>query len=315
MKRVLITGGTGSLGKSLIRRFQNKYEICVFSRCEEKHVEVKKLFPFVKSYIGDVRDYGAVYRALITTRPEIVINAAALKNIPECELFPEEALKTNTLGTCNVVRAIESLEHSHVERCILISTDKGCKPTNAYAFSKAFAERIHLRGQGSCLFNAVRYGNVLESRGSVIPFFKDRIKNRQTLPVTDKRMTRFLLSLNQAVDLIEDTLTCETSGNIYIPRIKSCNMYDLARAMCLTFNYDEKNIEFTKARPGEKINEIMVSEEECYRTEGFEDKFIIHDVLADVNFNDIHQEYSSGDPKNLMDIYELILFLNKHGVF
>ena len=185
MKRVLITGGTGSLGKSLIRRFQNKYEICVFSRCEEKHVEVKKLFPFVKSYIGDVRDYGAVYRALITTRPEIVINAAALKNIPECELFPEEALKTNTLGTCNVVRAIESLEHSHVERCILISTDKGCKPTNAYAFSKAFAERIHLRGQGSCLFNAVRYGNVLESRGSVIPFFKDRIKNRQTLPVTD----------------------------------------------------------------------------------------------------------------------------------
>ena len=304
--KVLLFGGTGSLGKSLLKKLQNEYEICVFSRCEEKHVKIKQQYPQVRSIIGDVRDCDSVKRALSIIKPQIVINAAALKNVPECEYFPAEAMKTNTIGTLNIVNALESYNGTPI-KSLFVSTDKCVKSVNAYGMSKALAERIHLTSQ-NCIANAVRYGNVLSSRGSVIPIFKKMVNEKRQLTVTQANMTRFFLSLDQAVDLITIALKDHTGGNVFVPKVPSAKIMDLARIMD-----PKRDPKISGIRPGEKIDEILISEEELVRTEERGDIFVIHDIKSDKRFFDLHTEYSS--KSDLMTKDQLEEFLIKHGVF
>lgn len=308
---VLIFGGTGSLGKTLVKRFLEKGKlIVVFSRDEAKHHRMAQEFPnkIINYVIGDIRDYDSVERALRRYHPDVIINAAAMKQVPACEENPHEALRTNTIGSYNVVKAVETLDlHAKV---LSISTDKACKPVNSYGMTKALQERIHLNGRGRATFNCVRYGNVLESTGSVIPVFKKLKAEGKTITVTDERMTRFLMSLDQAVDLISRALDDSVGGKIFIPKVRSAKITDLARC------FSAKPYEVTGIRPGEKIDEILISEEELLRVEDKGDIFVIHDFdkWQNVPYEDNHpsKEYSSRS--DLMTYEALTQFLKEHNV-
>ena len=283
-KRVLITGGTGSLGKVLTRRILSgqmgtPQSVVVFSRDEAKQHEMRMEYLNRRSVtedvmyhnfertlqfkIGDVRDFHSVAQALINV--DIVFNAAALKQVPACEYFPYEAVRTNIEGAENVVRAIKELQ-LNIETVVAISTDKACKPTNVMGMTKAIQERIFLTANIDCpktRFVAVRYGNVLASRGSVVPLFLDQIEAGGPITITDKNMTRFLLTLDQAVDTVFEAMQFAEAGETYIPKIKAARIVDVVTALV-----GKKKIEIkeTGVRPGEKLHEVLVSQEESLRT-------------------------------------------------
>ncbi|MCL5071866.1 MAG: polysaccharide biosynthesis protein [Actinobacteria bacterium] len=283
-KTVVITGGTGSLGRVLVKKLLSEElgrpkKIIVFSRDEAKqhtmrleyqHKKVatdeiiynnfKNLLQFV---IGDIRDYHSVCSLL--KEANVVFNAAALKQVPTCEYFPFEAVQTNIIGAENIIRAIKENNFS-VENVIGISTDKACKPVNIMGMTKAIQERIFIRANLDCpktTFVCVRYGNILSSRGSVLPLFFEQIKIGGPVTVTTPEMTRFLLTLDEAVDTIFTALKKGKSGETYVPKAYSAKIIDIAKALI-----GEKKIKiiFTGIRPGEKIHESLVSEEEGYRT-------------------------------------------------
>lgn len=310
--KYLIFGGTGSLGKVLIKRLlRDNNQITVFSRDEAKHVNIKKLYPDVYNIIGDVRDYDSVFDAIKWVEPNVVINCSALKNVPEVEEFPFEAVKTNVLGTENICKASSRLG---THKVLSISTDKACKPVNAYGMTKALQERIHLTHNSyKQICNVARYGNVLSSRGSVIPFFKERLEMGKTLTVTHPEMTRFFMTLESSVDLIERALSHDRGGKTFIPKIKSAKILDLAYVMCDIYGKDPAStIQDVGIRPGEKLDEVLISEEEIYRTEDAGDVFIMNDVFSKVHFNSLTSEYSSKD--HLMTQHELKYFLLSSGV-
>lgn len=283
-KRILITGGTGSLGQALTRRLMTGAEgtpddVTVFSRDEAKQHYMRLDFLHrasatdevifensrqrLKFLIGDVRDYGTMARA--AKGADIIFSAAALKQVPSCEYFPWEACRTNIEGAANLVRAIAELDLS-VELVVGISTDKACKPVNVMGMTKAIQERVYIDGNlhhPSTRFVCARYGNVLASRGSVVPLFLDQIAAGGPVTITTPDMTRFLLTLDDAVDTIFAAVRSAAAGDTYIPRCASATMTDLA-----AYLIGDRNIEtvFTGIRPGEKIHEILVSEEEATRT-------------------------------------------------
>jgi FlaA1/EpsC-like NDP-sugar epimerase len=329
--KILIFGGTGSLGTALVKRLLQESwcdKIWVFSRDEAKHHKLKLKFPQIRDgsdevncYLGDIRDYNAVEAAIRKINPTIIINAAALKQVPICEDYPFEAVQTNILGTQNLIKALASYD-KHQIKVLSISTDKAAKPVNSYGMTKALQERIHLRAQDSSIhiYNAVRYGNVLESTGSVIPVFQEKIRKNENIFVTHPDMTRFLLSLDEAVDLIFTALKDESGGKIYIPKVKSAKIQDLADLM-VDFAYDPSigpefrvKVLISKIRPGEKLHEILISEEETGRVQDLETKFVIHDIKTSAEFMWLKQEYSSNDKESLMNKEELLTFLETHGV-
>jgi FlaA1/EpsC-like NDP-sugar epimerase len=265
-KSILVTGGTGSMGQVFVRRALSgehgePYRVVVFSRDEAKQHEMKRYHPGAEYILGDIRSYEDVCSALRGI--DIVVNAAALKQVPSCEYFPEQAIRTNCTGAHNIVRAIEELGLP-VETVLSVSTDKACKPTTTMGMSKALQERIitaanvrnpHVR------FICVRYGNVLESRGSVIPLFKEQIRNGGPVTVTSPLMTRFLLTIDQAVDTTFAALGAAERGEIWVPQAPSAYVGDIARAM---INGDRSiEMKVIGIRPNEKIHEIMISEEEA----------------------------------------------------
>jgi FlaA1/EpsC-like NDP-sugar epimerase len=283
-KRVLVTGGTGSLGQVLVRRLLagemgRPERIVVFSRDEAKqhamrmeylqrasatdeviYREFEKVLQF---RIGDVRDFHSVGAAVRDAH--VVFNAAALKQVPTCEYFPFEAVQTNVGGPENLVRAIREHDWS-VETVVGISTDKACKPVNVMGMTKAIQERLFVRANLDCpgtRFICVRYGNVLASRGSVIPLFHDQIRAGGPVTITTTDMTRFLLSLDQAVDTVFAAIRGARRGETYIPRARSALVTDIAAILI-----GDRPIRtvVTGIRPGEKIHEILVSEEERFRT-------------------------------------------------
>ncbi len=305
---VLIFGGAGSLGTTLAKRMQETgYGVIVFSRDEAKHHRMAQELDDIEYVIGDVRDYDSVERAIQRYTPNVIINAAAMKQVPACENYPYEALRTNTVGTYNIVKAVER-EEFQASIILSISTDKACKPVNSYGMTKALQERIHLNGRSPGIFNCVRYGNVLESTGSVIPVFRKMIKDGESLRVTHQDMTRFLLSLDQAVDLIETALEDTEGGKIFIPKVPSAKIIHLAELM----DPSESPL-ITGIRPGEKLDEILISEEELMRTEDLGDVYVIHDIKSDKRFNDVKKEYSS--KSDLMTKKDLDIFLMAHGVY
>jgi len=283
-KRVLVTGGTGSLGQSLIRRILSGEKgkparVTVFSRDEAKQHYMRLEFMRQKAAtdeiiyensqdllnfrIGDVRDYAALLAAMRDA--DVVFHAAALKQVPSCEYFPFEAVQTNVYGAQNVVRAIRE-NRLPIETVVGISTDKACKPINVMGMTKALQERIIIEANLDCAdtnFVCVRYGNVIASRGSIVPLFVEQVRNRQPLTITLKEMTRFLLSLDKAVDTVFAAIENGMRGETFIPKVASARMTDVARVL---MGREDLPLVFTGIRPGEKVHEIMVSEEECFRT-------------------------------------------------
>jgi UDP-glucose 4-epimerase len=315
-KRVLITGGTGSLGKVLLRRLLGgsagrPQQIVVMSRDEAKQHQVRveyqhrqtatdeviyQNFREVLSFrIGDVRDYASVCASIKGI--DIVFNAAALKQVPTCEYFPFEAVQTNVVGAENIVRAIRDLDMP-VETVVGISTDKAAKPVNVMGMTKSIQERIFTRGNlevPSTRFVVVRYGNVLASRGSVIPLFHAQIRSGGPVTITHPDMTRFLLSLDDAVDLIFKAVRRAKRGETFIPRVPSARMVDVARALIGNRKIDTL---VTGIRPGEKLHEILVSEEESHRTYADNDVYVIAPILPELQAAEVkgpwlEKEYSS----------------------
>ncbi|MDO8659936.1 MAG: polysaccharide biosynthesis protein [Candidatus Parcubacteria bacterium] len=323
MNKYLIYGGTGSLGLVLVEKLLTRaaflrwqIQIHVVSRGEEKIVRFREKFGHlnnVHSSFCDIRDYDAVKRLLFEVQPDVVINCAALKDVPEGEEFPVEFLKTNTFGTHNIVRAAEEYGNKDL-KVLSISTDKACAPLTAYGMTKSLQERIHLRGKCG-IFNVVRYGNVLSSRGSVIPFFKDKLSRGEKLPITDERMTRFFISLEDSVELIFDALNDTEGGKIFVPKIKSMKIIDLAHAMLSAAGSTEDylHILYVGIRPGEKIHESLISADEAFRVENDGKNWVIHDMLSKRTLtNDLKDAYSSDNV--LMNETELKEFLIKNKI-
>src|SRR5216683_6787983 len=283
-KRVVVTGGTGSMGKTFVHRVLTgecgtPSKVIVFSRDEAKQhsmrmsylhkhattdeVIFRNFMNVLEFRIGDVRDFADVCSAVKDA--DIVVNAAALKQVPICEYFPTQAVMTNCIGAYNIVRAIEENGYP-VQTVVGISTDKACKPVNVMGMTKAVQERIFTAANilnPSTRFVCVRYGNVLASRGSVIPLFHDQIRHGGPVTVTVPGMTRFLLTLNEAVDTIFEAVRAGLHGETYIPRVPSARITDVARALIEDRRID---VRYTGIRPGEKVHEILVSDEESYRT-------------------------------------------------
>jgi len=331
-KTLLITGGTGSLGKVLTRRLLSgemgtPKKIIIFSRDEAKQHEMRISFLNQKSptdeviynnfrrvlefRIGDVRDFHSVSSAL--QEVDVVFNAAALKQVPSCEYFPYEAVKTNITGPENIVRAIRELKLP-VNTVVGISTDKACKPVNVMGMTKAIQERVFIQANMECpdtRFICVRYGNVLASRGSVIPLFHEQILAGGPVTITTKDMTRFLLSLDQAVDTIFAALKNAQRGETFIPRVPSAKVTDIAKI--LIGKRPVKTI-ITGIRPGEKLHEILISEEEAHRSTERGNYYVIQPILPEL-CNDVTRqvplghEYSSAD--NVMTKGELAKTLKK----
>ncbi len=264
-KILLITGGTGSFGNTVLKRFLSTdvKEIRIFSRDEKKQEEMRlnSSSDKVKFYIGDVRDYDSVFQAMKDV--DYVFHAAALKQVPSCEFYPMEAVRTNILGTENVIDAAIS---RNVSRVVVLSTDKAVYPINAMGISKAMAEKIMVAKARSLtdaetILCATRYGNVMASRGSVIPLFVDQLKSSRDITVTDPNMTRFLMSLEDSVDLVLHAFEQAQQGDIFVQKAPASTVEDLAKALKEIFKKESK-IKTIGTRHGEKLYESLISREE-----------------------------------------------------
>lgn len=260
-KTILITGGTGSLGKALIKRLLNDNNIIVYSRDEGKQALSFGHNPNIIRVIGDIRDYDKLNVTLQRHKPDYIIHTAALKRIDDMEFYPDECVKTNINGSENVAKAALN---NNIKKCILVSTDKACQPVNVYGSSKFIAERIFTNydyNSNSTIFASVRYGNVIASRGSFVPLFMDWIRDNQTIKVTSEEMTRFLFTLEDAVDAVLGALNNAQGGEVFVPQIDS---YTLPICIKALENITGKtaNTKLIGLRPGEKLHEDMLAETE-----------------------------------------------------
>ena len=333
-KTILVTGGTGSMGKTFVRRvltgeLGTPRKVIVFSRDEAKQHDMRMSYlnkrvatdeviyrnfmSVLEFRIGDVRNYKDV--CSVIKDADIVVNAAALKQVPACEYFPFQAVLTNCIGASNIVQAIRENDYP-VNTVIAISTDKACKPINVMGMTKSIQERIITTANvlnPNTRFICVRYGNVLASRGSVIPLFIDQIINGGPVTVTVPEMTRFLLSLDQAVDTVFAALQDAEPGETYIPLVPSATVMNIAKALIAD---QPINIKVIGIRPGEKMHEILVSEEEANHCIKRGDYYAILSMLPELSNNKknepnaLTKEYSSAD--SVLDLEGTIDLLKKH---
>jgi FlaA1/EpsC-like NDP-sugar epimerase len=333
-KTILVTGGTGSMGKTFVRRVLTgelgvPKKIIVFSRDEAKQHDMRMSYlnrraatdeviyqnfmRVLEFRLGDVRDYASLCAAV--KGADIVVNAAALKQVPSCEYFPTQAVLTNCIGAANIVRAIEENCYP-VQSVLAVSTDKACKPINVMGMTKSIQERIITSANilnPKTRFICVRYGNVLASRGSVIPLFHEQIRNGGPVTITVPEMTRFLLSLDEAVDTVFTALREAKPGETYVPRVPSATVMHIAEV--LIGNRDIK-IEIVGIRPGEKVHEILISEEEANHTVERGKYYAILPMLPELRNpgghepNALNTEFSSGDV--VLDLQGVVALLKKH---
>jgi len=296
-KILMITGGTGSFGNTVLRRFlaTNVAEIRIFSRDEKKQEDMRIALNHqkLKFYIGDVRDYESVFQAMHGI--DYVFHAAALKQVPSCEFYPMEALRTNVIGTENVLNAATACG---VKRVVMLSTDKAVYPINAMGISKAMAEKVmvaksRLQGQNETIFCATRYGNVMASRGSVIPLFVAQLKEGKELTVTDPKMTRFLMSLEDSVDLVLYAFEHAQQGDLFVQKAPASTVADLARALKELFGKDN-DVNIIGTRHGEKLYESLISREEMAKAEDRGNYYRIPVDNRDLNYA---QYFSQGEKK------------------
>ncbi len=312
-KTILITGGTGSFGKKCAEIILKRYKprkIIIFSRDEMKQFEMAQVFSdkkydCIRYFIGDVRDKERLHRAFHGV--DYVIHAAALKQVPAAEYNPFEAIKTNIIGAQNVINvAIDQ----GVKKVIALSTDKAANPINLYGASKLCSDKLFIAGnsyvgQDHTIFSVVRYGNVVGSRGSVIPFF---LKQKETgvLPITDSRMTRFWITLDQSVHFVLKVLGLAAGGEIFVPKIPSMGIVELAKAIA-----PECSHKIVGTRPGEKIHETLIGEDEGRNTSEYDECYIVKQNLSDVNISEGGNlcpegfSYTSGNNPQKISIEEL----------
>jgi UDP-N-acetylglucosamine 4,6-dehydratase/5-epimerase len=321
-KTLLITGGTGSFGNAVLERFLNTEvkEIRIFSRDEKKQddMRIRLKSNKVKFYIGDVRDYESVDSALKGV--DYSFHAAALKQVPSCEFYPMEAVKTNILGAENVLNAALN---NKVKKVIVLSTDKAVYPINAMGTSKAMMEKLMVAksrtvDEGTTILCGTRYGNVIASRGSVIPLFINQIKSGQPLTVTDSNMTRFMMSLDSAVDLVLYAFKHAQQGDMFVKKAPACTIGDLALAIKELFKA-KNEIKIIGTRHGEKLFETLLTREEMAKAEDCGDYFRISADMRDLNYNkyfiegetevSVKEDYNSHNTKRLKvkEIKEILL--------
>jgi UDP-N-acetylglucosamine 4,6-dehydratase len=285
---LLITGGTGSFGNAVLQRFleTSVQEIRVFSRDEKKQEDMRLALdsPKVKFYIGDVRNYDSIYDAMHGV--DYVFHAAALKQVPSCEFYPLEAIRTNALGTENVMNAAIA---RGVRRMVVLSTDKAVYPINAMGMSKAMMEKLmiaksRVRSGHSTILCGTRYGNVMGSRGSVIPLFISQIKTGQPVTITDPSMTRFLMSLPESVDLVLQAFSNGQSGDMFVQKAPACTIEVLAQALIGLFGTARSEVRIIGTRHGEKLYETLVSREEMAKASEDDRYFRIPSDNRDLNY-------------------------------
>jgi UDP-N-acetylglucosamine 4,6-dehydratase len=291
-KKVLITGGTGSFGNAVLRRFINSdiSEIRIFSRDEKKQDDMRRLYDNskIKFYIGDVRDYSSVLNAVRGVN--FIFHAAALKQVPSCEFFPIEAVKTNVLGTENVLNAAIS---SGVERVICLSTDKAVYPINSMGISKAMMEKVAVaksRNSEGTVINVTRYGNVMCSRGSVIPLFIKQIRAAQPITITDPAMTRFMMTLDDAVDLVLFAFEHGRPGDIFVQKAPAASIKTLAHAITKILGKPDHEVRVIGTRHGEKLYEALLSREETIVAEDLGGYYRVCPDLRDLNYGKFYEQ-------------------------
>lgn len=279
-KSILVTGGTGSFGKKFIAYILENFKprrLIVFSRDEQKQYEMAQRFnaPCMRYFLGDVRDADRLVRAMEDV--DYVVHAAAMKIVPSAEFNPMECVKTNINGAENVIRAATATK---VKKVIALSTDKAANPINLYGATKLASDKIfiaanNIKGTRECMFSVVRYGNVVGSRGSVVPFFKKLIdEGAEKLPITDERMTRFWITLDAGVAFVIKGFERMKGGEIFVPKIPSVRVTDLAKSLAPDLPYDIIGI-----RPGEKLHEVMCARDDCFHTIEFNDHFVIKPTI------------------------------------
>jgi UDP-N-acetylglucosamine 4,6-dehydratase/5-epimerase len=303
-KILMITGGTGSFGNTVLKRFLSTEvrEIRIFSRDEKKQEDMRIALnnSKLKFYIGDVRDYDSVYQAMRGV--DYVFHAAALKQVPSCEFYPMEAVRTNVIGTENVLNAATA---NGVKRVVVLSTDKAVYPINAMGISKAMAEKLmvaksRMQNEGETVFCATRYGNVMASRGSVIPLFVSQLKEGKPLTVTDPNMTRFLMSLEDSVDLVLYAYEHGQQGDIFVQKAPASTVADLAQALKELFKSDNA-VRIIGTRHGEKLYESLISREEMAHARDMGGYYRIPADNRDLNYAKF---FSEGEEKiSLLDDY------------
>jgi len=296
-KVLMITGGTGSFGNTVLKRFLSTdvREIRIFSRDEKKQEEMRIALnnDKLKFYIGDVRNYDSLHQAMKGV--DYVFHAAALKQVPSCEFYPMEAVRTNVIGTENMMKAAIA---NGVKRVVVLSTDKAVYPINAMGISKAMMEKLmvakaRMQGEGETVFCATRYGNVMASRGSVIPLFVSQLKEGKSLTVTDPGMTRFLMSLEDSVDLVLYAYKHGRQGDIFVQKAPASTVADLAQALKELFAKDSP-VRIIGTRHGEKLYESLLSREEMAHAEDMGGYYRIPADNRDLNYNKF---YSDGEEK------------------
>jgi UDP-N-acetylglucosamine 4,6-dehydratase len=328
-KSILITGGTGSFGKQYVKTLLERYQpnkLIIYSRDELKQFEMEQAFDqdCMRYFIGDVRDRDRLIQAM--NGVDYVIHAAALKQVPAAEYNPMECIKTNIHGAENVIQAALA---NNVEKVIALSTDKAANPINLYGATKLVSDKLfvaanNIAGGHKTRFAAVRYGNVVGSRGSVVPFFKNRIdEGCDHLPITDARMTRFWITLQQGVDFVLKNFARMHGGEIFVPKIPSVNVVELARAMAPNLPHKIIGI-----RPGEKLHEIMCPADDSHLTLEFTDHFVIKPTIqfsgvVDFSVDQLGEtgrpveqgfEYHSGKNPHFLTIEEIVAFNHLAGV-
>ena len=298
-KKLLITGGTGSFGNAVLKRFLDTEveEIRIFSRDEKKQVDMRRVYQNdkIQYYIGDVRDLNSIRQAMYDI--DYVFHAAALKQVPNCDFFPLEAVKTNVLGTDNVLTAAID---SGVKKVICLSTDKAAYPVNAMGASKALMEKVFIArartvSPDRTLICGTRYGNVMCSRGSVIPLFIEQIKAGKPLTITNPNMTRFMMSLEEAVDLVLFTFAHAQSGDIMVQKAPACTIGILAQALQELFGI-KKEIQVIGVRHGEKLYETLLTKEECVNAVDMGNFYRVHMDKRKLNYTRYQMEERKKEP-------------------
>lgn len=325
-KNILITGGTGSFGNAMLRKLLTLpvKEIRVFSRDEKKQDEMRKKYDDsrVKFYIGDIRDIHAINQAI--TNVDFIFHAAALKQVPSCEFFPMEAIKTNAIGTHNL---LEAARNNNVSKVVCLSTDKAVEPINAMGLSKSLMEKIMISSSRNLpedqVFCATRYGNVMASRGSVIPLFISQIKDNKPITITDKIMTRFMMTLDESVDLVLKAFEIGKNGDIFVQKAPAATVHVLAQAILDLYGKPNQPILIIGRRHGEKLHETLISGSELEKVDDLGRYFRIPADSRDLNYQKYNENgqiksnksfnndgYTSLNTEQL-DIHSMKLLLKK----
>lgn len=287
-KSLLITGGTGSFGNAVLNRFlaTDIEEIRIFSRDEKKQDDLRRKYKSkkIKFYIGDVRDFNSISNACRGV--DFIFHAAALKQVPSCEFYPMEAVKTNVVGTENV---LEAAIHARVKKVVCLSTDKAVYPINAMGISKALMEKVMIAksrelNDENIVISGTRYGNVMASRGSVIPLFVDQIRDKKPITITDPQMTRFMMTLEDAVDLVLYAFENAKNGDIFVQKAPAATVEILAKALCELLNVPEHPIRIMGTRHGEKLFETLLSREEMVSAIDLKKYYRVPPDLRDLNY-------------------------------